>query len=330
MKSHRIAVAVAAAAIAPALLLSAPAVAAGKPAAAAGSQTGVAAETGRAALSAKGPGNVTAGAWTELQLTVDNRAGRTMEDFYAGLDTFVVADDFKGGDSELEYRAKDGSWQQPFAFGGNSYSIDWGRVEKGAVFTIDVRVRYASHVAGHGVINASVGSRAHTGWGGNTFLSFDVQPADGVRVPLDKATDHSARVAFTGMPPESGIRAGGGWRQFQLVMDNRRGEADIANFKLLMTVGLAGRMQPGQALVDYRTSPGAPWQPWKVTRNAQMGTFGSLSPTKLAKGELRTMDVRLRIAHGAPTGKAVVSVWGGPEKKPQARSTTRVLDVTAG
>ncbi|MFD7662962.1 hypothetical protein [Streptomyces sp. NPDC059788] len=328
MKSHRIAVAVAAAAIAPALLLSAPAVAAGKPAA--GSQSAVTTESGRAAVSAKVPGNVTAGVWTELQLTVDNRAGRTMEDFYAVVETFVSASDFKAGDSELEYRAQNGSWQQPFTFGGNSHSIEWGRVEKGAVFTIDVRIRYASHVAGHGIINAMVGSHSHTGWGGSTSLSFDVRPADGVQVPPDKATDHSARVAFTGLPPESEIRAGSGWRQFQLVLDNRRGEADIANFKLLMSVGLAGRAQPGQAQIEYRTSPDAPWQPWKVTRNRPIDTLGSLNPTKLAKGELRTMDVRLRIASGAPTGRAVVIVWGGPEKNPQARTTSRTLDVTAG
>ncbi|OKI10049.1 hypothetical protein A6A06_05415 [Streptomyces sp. CB02923] len=304
--------------------------AAGKPAATAGSQSAVVAEDGRAAISAKVPGNVTAGVWTELQLTVDNRAGRTMEDLYAGIDTFVSASDFKDGDSELEYRAKDGSWQQPFTFGGNSHSIEWGRVEKGAVFTIEARIRYASHVSGHGMFNALVGSSSHTGWGGSTSLSFDVQPADGVQVPPDKATDHSTRVAFRGLPPKSDIRAGGDWRQFQLVLDNRRGEADIANFKLLMSVGLAGRAQPGQAEFEYRTSPDAPWQPWKVTRIQPMGILGSLNPPKLAKGELRTMDVRLRIAADAPTGGGVVIVWGGPEKNPQARTTSRMLDVTAG
>ncbi|MFH8745802.1 hypothetical protein ACH4GK_00865 [Streptomyces rimosus] len=331
MKLHRIAAAVATAAMAPALMLSAPAVAAGNPAGAkTGAQSAATTAARPIALSLKGPENVTAGAWTDLRLTLDNRAGETVDALHATVETYVKANDFKAGDSELEYRAKDGSWRQAESIfmAGDSYRIEWGQVEKGAVFTIDLRVRYAPHVAGSAVIMSSVGSDAKLL--GEHTQPFDVVPADGAQVPAGKVTDHRARVAFRNLSPGTEIRTGDDWREFQLVMDHRRGEADIAKFERRMLVGLGGRTQPGQVQVEYRDAPNAPWRPWKVTSHQPMSAVGSLGSVKLAKGELRTTDIRLRIASGAPTGGSVVFVDGFPEKTSDFRRTTRFVEVTAG
>lgn len=65
-----------------------------------------------------------------------------------------------------------------------------------------------------------------------------------------------------------------------------------------------------------------------MANRSPFGFYGSLGTQKLAKGEMQTMDIRLRVASGAPTGDATVMVWGGPENG-STRGTTRLIEVTA-
>ncbi|MFI1970328.1 hypothetical protein BLA24_27770 [Streptomyces cinnamoneus] len=66
-----------------------------------------------------------------------------------------------------------------------------------------------------------------------------------------------------------------------------------------------------------------------MVNRSPFSSHGSLGSQKLAKGELRTTDVRLRVASGAPPGHATVMMWGGPENGSYQRATTRVIEVTA-
>ncbi|WP_116209831.1 hypothetical protein [Streptomyces olivoreticuli] len=178
MNSRRIAAVLAAAAIAPAVLLSTPAVAAAKPAGTA--QATEIADRHRTAgwhgpdVTVTGPATLTAGNWAELKLTVDNRQGETTQDFVTDLDiTGLTA--VKTGKVDLEYRTQDGTWDQALGT-GRYFRLRWGTVKKGDTFTTGLRVRFAPHVSGPARIMTYGNSNGGTEFADHLYM-FDVLPA---------------------------------------------------------------------------------------------------------------------------------------------------------
>lgn len=178
MNSRRITAILATAAIAPAVLLSAPAVAAAKPAGT--TQATEIAERHRTAgwhgpdVTVTGPTTLTAGNWAELKLTVDNRQGETTQDLVTDLDiTGLTA--VKTGKVDLEYRTKEGTWDQVLGT-GRAFRMRWGTVKKGDTFTTGLRMRFAPHVSGPARIMTYGSSNGGPEFADHLYM-FDVRPA---------------------------------------------------------------------------------------------------------------------------------------------------------
>ncbi|MFI9200585.1 hypothetical protein [Streptomyces sp. NPDC053048] len=191
MKFHRIAAAVAVAAIAPAVFLSAPAVAAEKATASPAAQSAGAGQADEAVypgsprsgwrgpqltLTAPAPdARVAAGSWTGLKMAVDNRQGETVEGFNLAFDISGPLAPAKS--AELEYRAQDGSWRKAFG-NGKVFRIDWGQVKAGDSFTVELRMRFAPNASGLARVLTFATSSSGLSGGSVDCMSqfFDVQP----------------------------------------------------------------------------------------------------------------------------------------------------------
>ncbi|MFI8386667.1 hypothetical protein [Streptomyces sp. NPDC085540] len=267
-----------------------------------------------------GAGFTADGSWTPLTVTVDNSGHLAVDEYTPVLGVSQAAGQFGPAHINVEYRTAGGPWTAAVPVQSTAPTLGYAlgsaaAVPAGQIRTIDVRISFAADTPAVPFdLTADGRGRVGTATGSSPTSSYATRITGAPGGDEDPVRVEGPALTVSGVPES--VRAGGGWTELSVRVDNA-GKGGLAAFDLGLVLARPDfvSMQVSQVAVEV-LRPGtdgqpAAWQSVEITSDED-GYFlaGGIVRGPIGAGAAFDVPVRVRFSADAPTGSVSFFAWG--------------------